>query len=151
VIEMRLLTLFLAACTATANVPSPEESTDAGVSIVIILWEQGENDAGGSGTSAAYQAKLTELAAYSRSELGADTTWIVGRLNIDYEKAPLGQYTAGVRAGEEGFVAGDTRAYLVDQDPVVPGPDHAHYTADGYVSLGSGPFATDVMADVGSP
>lgn len=111
---------------------------------IVVRWGQGESDAGGSGTSAAYAANLTTLRTFvdaALSPLVGNTPiwWIITRLNSDYVNAAggVGAFTTTVQAQQASFVAGALNAILVNQDSFIPGQgDHTHYSADQYCAIG---------------
>jgi PKD repeat protein len=102
---------------------------------VIFVWQQGENDAGGSGTANSYASNLTALVALIRTYFPA-APFVVIRLNSDYINSGTGPFTSTVQAQEALFVSGDSNSSLINIDSITPDTDHTHYTADGYVTLG---------------
>lgn len=106
-------------------------ATETNADVVAVIWIQAENDAGGSGTSAAYGIGLTDLVNALRIQF-ANVPFFYGRLNVNFPWA----YTATVRSKQEAYATTGTNVYMLNQDSYALYPDNAHYTSDGLVELG---------------
>lgn len=103
---------------------------------LIIVWEQGEQDARDTQHAQAYAANLAQLVALFRSRW-PDSLWVIGRLNSDAVNSGKAPYTSTVQDQEAAYVAGDPMSVLVDQDAFpLRTTDHLHYTSQAYLDLG---------------
>jgi hypothetical protein len=109
-------------------------------SLGCFLWVQGENESGWN-AAFSYDEKLSGLIGALREDLGRpDLPVVIARTASQTGQAAGGPSPdanlAAVRAAQEGFVAADEHATLVDMDDLPGAGDNLHFTSDGYKMLG---------------
>lgn len=120
---------------ALAHVRAAYEA--CGCDRLIVVWEQGEQDAQHLFDAQMYASRLTPLIALFRS-VWPDSLWAIGRLNSDAVNAtsPATPYVSVVQDQEAAYVASDPQSILVDQDAFPLRADHLHYMDQAYLDNG---------------
>lgn len=98
-----------------------------------IVWIQGETDAGVSADANAYEANLTSVIATWRAQWGETLPIVIVRVSAN---ATLSFKTAVRTAQSNVWSANKSTMMLIDTDDL-PMLDTLHYTADGYITLGT--------------
>lgn len=124
-----------------------QQLTASGAKLAAIVWVQGENDAEGSATAAAYQDNLATFLGALRSALGS-VPLVIGRLNSAMTNGSAQVFVSEVQAAQAAIAAKMPNVILVDQDAYALRYDHIHYTDDGYFSLGSD-YAAAIVGALG--
>jgi len=96
-----------------------------------VLWVQGENDARGAGTAAAYGARLRALVAAIRRDVDRpDLPFFCAQVNPPY------RYARVVRDAQAALPAQVPGTVLVPTDGLRKRSDNLHYDSAGLVELG---------------
>ncbi len=146
--------------------------TDAGdtYEVVGMLWTQGINDGKDARSATEYQEDLEDLVSDVRLNYGSDIAVFISRLSINMtaasDGAPIGCRIGrdtpvcpddpalpgyglnGIRTGQEGVVADDPLAFLIDTDTF--GSDRIHFNTSGLISVGEA-FAESYFQNVVVP
>lgn len=110
---------------------------------LVVVWEQGEQDAGHLADAEVYATSMAPLVGLFRVQW-PDALWVIGRLNSDAVNSGKAPYTSTVQAQQAAYVAADPLSVLVDQDAYPLRADHLHYTDQAYLDLGHA-FARDIL------
>lgn len=109
-----------------------QAKADCGATKVVLVWLQGERDALFTGTASAYAANMVTFMGLVRAGLGSIPI-VVGRVH----SSNAGPFVSVVQAQEATYVSGDALSTLVNVDAAALSGDFAHFTADGYITLGT--------------
>lgn len=110
---------------------------ELGAKLTVLVWIQGEGDAGNLSAANAYQTNLLALIDAFRV-YWPGLIFVIGRLNSDYVNAAgnVGQYTSTIQAAQDAVAIARTGVYLVNPDGVPLRADHTHYPGDSCITLG---------------
>ena len=118
----------------------------------FVVWVQGEDDSLDSGMASRYQTNLVSLASNLRSDFGNNSlVMVIVKLHDDY----TGEFAPEIRTAQQGFVAGDSNAILVDGSSLVLGggvedpPVHYYDNDTGKSITGLGGMCFDAMVNGG--
>jgi hypothetical protein len=105
-----------------------------------ILWHQGESDASEK-LASAYQAKLDDLVARFRKELGADgVPFILGQIG-KFADVPWSEYQTTIDAAHRGLPERVKNTAYVSAEGLKHKGDRVHFDAASYRELGRRYFA----------
>ena len=105
---------------------------DRKITIVGMLWMQGERDAKFGQMAKAYAVNLAKFIEAARKDYGSpDMFFVAGRVNPPGPKFP---FVDAVRKAQEECKA--ARYAFIDCDALKKGPDNLHYATEGYVEMG---------------
>ena len=100
--------------------------------VLGVYWLQGENDAIFQNYADEYQARLTDLIAQTRTQLGfANLPFAIGKI-VSPEAG-----TNTIRAAEAAVVAADSHACLVNLDDLTLNVDGVHFDAASQMTMGA--------------
>lgn len=114
-------------------IASRRAPTNPGAARTVLVWIQGETDAGNATWAGDYAANWSTMITALRSALSlASLKVIMVRLNV----ACTATHTATVRTQQAAIASGDALVTLVDSDAYALAADGLHYTAAGATGLG---------------
>ena len=125
---------------------SLQTEIDCAAELAAFVWIQGENDAQGSGTAAAYGTNLLNFITQLRSALGRVVPFVYGRLNSQYVAA--GAFTVALQNEQARIEKVLPLMNMINQDGVALQGDNTHYPAAGCVSLG--PLYAEAILSMGT-